>query len=309
MRGLLAISLAVIAGCGTNATVRQRSGRIVEGTIVRGGPRYLTIETAAGTEVALERAEIDDIDHPGNAAAVVGGLLGAYGALNIYVGMPQCSTQGGAYCIGVLAPGIVGLGLFVYGLATWHRSVTAAERDGEGGRSSRNVLRRPSGEVGVKNYHGLRRYVEDQKDKAGRWLRDPLILHRKITWLHTMVPHRLQNAQIPGVGVDRLVTFSPEKVAGRHAPGSRRRRWPPSPAGGLGWTSWSRCTPRVRCCASIAGAGTTTSKQTGSLACCGARCGHRARRTARPWRGLRAATGSRLGLTARPARLAAPRRS
>ncbi len=120
---LLASSL--ICGCSTTATISRTNGRDIEARIERSTPGAVVVQTEGGSEVSIPRSEITDIDHPGNAAAVVGALLSAYGGLNIASGASKCSDNGGAYCTGVFLPAAIGVPMLIWGLSTWIGSTGA----------------------------------------------------------------------------------------------------------------------------------------------------------------------------------------
>jgi hypothetical protein len=113
------------AGCGTTATISRKNGQQDEATIIRSTSTSLMVDTGAG-ERAISKDEIVDIDHPGNVHAIIGGLLLAYGILNISVGAGQCDSRGAAFCTGVFTPAAVGLGMSIWGLTVWSKSTAAA---------------------------------------------------------------------------------------------------------------------------------------------------------------------------------------
>ena len=113
------------AGCGTKATITRVNAPPVEAEIVGGDQENIYVELAGGT-MPIAREEIEDIDHPGNVAAVIGGLVSAYGIANLALGLPQCEKQGPAFCTGVILPATIGLPVMIYGIAVWARSRGAA---------------------------------------------------------------------------------------------------------------------------------------------------------------------------------------
>ncbi len=128
MSMLLCLGLAAFAtGCGTTATITRRSEPPLEAKITRHDTRKVYVETfAGGGEVGIPRQDVVDIDHPGNVAATIGGVLSGYGVANIIVGARQCDTQGAAYCTGVFLPAALGVPLLIYGVSMWGSSVDAA---------------------------------------------------------------------------------------------------------------------------------------------------------------------------------------
>jgi hypothetical protein len=120
------LTSSLIYGCSTTATISRTNGTEIEARIEHSTPGAVVVQTEGGSELRIPRSEITDIDHPGNAAAVVGGLLSAYGALNIASGAPKCGDNGGAYCTGVFLPAAIGVPMLIWGLSTWMGSTNAA---------------------------------------------------------------------------------------------------------------------------------------------------------------------------------------
>jgi hypothetical protein len=116
----------LICGCSTSATISRLNGMEVNAKIQRSTASDVLVRTADGSEVSIARADITDIDHPGNATAVAGVLLGAYGAVNIALRAQDCERGGAAYCTGVFLPAAAGLSMFIWGMATWIGSTSAA---------------------------------------------------------------------------------------------------------------------------------------------------------------------------------------
>ncbi len=160
--------LALATGC--NAEVRTQDGALTRGTItasdrdtlhmvdgVKIGPAESPTDASASeparfSRATVDRAEVVDIDHPGNVLMVTGGALTAYFTivtLGIALSDPpppepesSCeSPHGGPACfdldldtrattrmsLGVAVTGIgVGLALGVTGLVQYTRSVSAA---------------------------------------------------------------------------------------------------------------------------------------------------------------------------------------
>ncbi|MGZ3457850.1 MAG: hypothetical protein ACXU86_05015 [Archangium sp.] len=120
------LSSLLLCGCSTTATISRINGGTFDARIQRSTPSAVVVQTESGQEVSIPRSEITDIDHPGNVAAVIGGLVSAYGLANIAVGAPQCGTQSGAYCAGVFLPAALGVSMLAWGLGTWIGSTSAA---------------------------------------------------------------------------------------------------------------------------------------------------------------------------------------
>jgi hypothetical protein len=130
---LTAALLMLICGCSTTATISRINGVDFDAKITHSDRELLFLKTEGGPEVAIPRKEVSDIDHPGNGTAVFGGLLSAYGALNIAAGIGTCSEVGGAYCVGTFLPAAVGLPMLIWGLRTWSNSTSAAENQSTSG--------------------------------------------------------------------------------------------------------------------------------------------------------------------------------
>lgn len=128
---LVCFGLAAFAsGCGSTAIISKRGASApIEATIKRSTSDMVYVETA-GSEMGISRDEITDIDHPGNVAATIGGVLTGYGLVNIATGVPQCEREGAAFCTGVFLPAALGGSLLAYGLSVWLGSTSAAESKG-----------------------------------------------------------------------------------------------------------------------------------------------------------------------------------
>ena len=111
----------LFCGCSTAASISRADGKPINGKILRSSSSAIIVETKTGS-----RSNISDIDHPGNGVAIIGGLLGAYGAFNITQGVPLCEENGPAFCGGVFLPAVVGGTMLIWGLSTWLGSTGAA---------------------------------------------------------------------------------------------------------------------------------------------------------------------------------------
>ena len=85
------VLIATLFGCGNTATITRSNGPSFEARIVGSDRDRIYVE---GARAGIPREEIIDIDHPGNGAAVAGGILSAYGVLNIAVGASDCGIEG-----------------------------------------------------------------------------------------------------------------------------------------------------------------------------------------------------------------------
>jgi hypothetical protein len=123
-RILSALTCAALTGCSSNATILTRD-RVIEAEVL--GSSRTQIEFALPhRKFKLRRDDIEDIDHPGNVHAVVGGLLLPYGLLNIYAGHAECDRRGAAVCAGVYLPLLIGAGMLAWGMVVWDRSTRRA---------------------------------------------------------------------------------------------------------------------------------------------------------------------------------------
>ncbi len=137
---LAVLGLVFLTGCGTSATITRRSGTAIDAKIVAGDEKNVHVEVANGYSQAIPREDIADIDHPGNVAAVIGGIVTAYGVANIAVGAPECDRQGPAYCIGVVTPAIIGGSIMLWGIATYTGSVMALQDGGQKTNQGRLIV-------------------------------------------------------------------------------------------------------------------------------------------------------------------------
>lgn len=84
---LMALALVTaLMGCSTQALVIRDDGSRVSGTITSSSATDVTLETDSGP-ISVPRAVIADIDHPGNVALTLGGIVTTYGALNLIGGL------------------------------------------------------------------------------------------------------------------------------------------------------------------------------------------------------------------------------
>jgi hypothetical protein len=125
LRSWLALTLVLALGCGTTADITCKNGMVYHGQIVSSTRSAVRIESD-DEELSIPRRRINDIDHPGNVAATLGGILTVYGILNIAVGAPGCEQKPSGYCEGVFLPALLGVALLIYGVSTYSRSVSAA---------------------------------------------------------------------------------------------------------------------------------------------------------------------------------------
>jgi hypothetical protein len=125
-----AVGFMLLTGCGTTATITRRDGGSIDAKII-GGDRDNIYVDGQGYSV-IPRSEVEDIDHPGNVAATIGGVVTGYGIANIAIGVPNCEKMGPAYCVGVFTPAAVGLPIMLWGIGTYAGSVMALDKAPEG---------------------------------------------------------------------------------------------------------------------------------------------------------------------------------
>lgn len=135
----LVVGLSLLTGCGTSATITRSFARPIDGKIIGGDHENIYIDGPSGSKT-ISRNEVTDVDHPGNVAAVFGGLVTAYGVANIVVGIPQCEKQGGAFCTGVFLPALIGFPVMTWGIATYAGSVSSLNSAPEQSRQGRLVV-------------------------------------------------------------------------------------------------------------------------------------------------------------------------
>jgi hypothetical protein len=128
---LCAFGLVLLTGCGNSATITRRMASPVDARIIGGDTENLYVELPGGRTETIPKREVVDIDHPGNVAATIGGVVGVYGIANIAVGLPDCDKGGPAFCMGVFLPATIGVSLIVYGLGTHSGSVSAVNEKPE----------------------------------------------------------------------------------------------------------------------------------------------------------------------------------
>jgi hypothetical protein len=118
----------LVTGCSTTATISRPNMRPLEAKIVGSDPKNLYLEVPGTYDTrSIGRSDITDIDHPGNVAAVIGGIVTGYGIANIAIGAPDCDRKGAAYCTGVFLPAAIGAPIFAWGLVTWMTSTGAVK--------------------------------------------------------------------------------------------------------------------------------------------------------------------------------------
>jgi hypothetical protein len=120
------VALSLLCGCTTTATFLTRDTGLLEARIVGGDRTNLLVQTESGAERVLARADVVDIDHPGNVVALIGGIIAGSGAVNLGTFALTCSSgfgSTGSQCapIYVVLGSMVaaGAGMLTWGLWTW----------------------------------------------------------------------------------------------------------------------------------------------------------------------------------------------
>lgn len=131
---LSGIAIAVFAlGCGTTATISRANGSQITGDIVRGNKQNIYLSTAAGGTVKVRKTEITDVDHPGDAATIVGLALTAVGLISLAASECQYAENKGECQAVSVSPAFVGLPMVLWGIGVHSGSVGAMQSDeGEG---------------------------------------------------------------------------------------------------------------------------------------------------------------------------------
>jgi hypothetical protein len=128
MSGRAAVMAFVVAlaNCSTNALIRD-SQYEHDVPILRSTPTEIFVRTNEG-ERAIPRAEIRDIDHPGNVLALAGMPILALGIANL-AGAWSCADREptDSFCFGSGAGFLtasIGALMTAFGLAIYYRSIT-----------------------------------------------------------------------------------------------------------------------------------------------------------------------------------------
>lgn len=132
MRRLVPVLLFVVtSSCSTTATVLTRDKKSVEAEIIGGDRDVLLLRNQYGLESIVKRAEVRDIDHPGNVVALLGGLLLGGGGLDLAVLGGFCArgsmSSSGCTALFVSMGGTaaLGAGMLIWGLWAWLTSKNA----------------------------------------------------------------------------------------------------------------------------------------------------------------------------------------
>ncbi len=99
-----AVLLSVLCGsCGTRAVVSLHDGSSVHGRTLPGTTEEAFFLTREGDEVRVPRENIEDVDHPGTAAAVVGTALATVATTFAVVSSATCEDRADMYTCADLA--------------------------------------------------------------------------------------------------------------------------------------------------------------------------------------------------------------
>lgn len=125
-RVLLAVLSASVLACGASATVTRSSGAAVVGQIVRADAQAVAVVLDDGRTVTVPRRVIEDIDHPGNVAGILGTAVGIGALIAAPAGVCGPSNDDRLPCLGVLGLSATGLWFGIDGWLRYSRSTTAA---------------------------------------------------------------------------------------------------------------------------------------------------------------------------------------
>lgn|GEM_PF-4273581 len=110
-----------VSGCSSEATILRPSATPLSGKIMSSDAEHLLVKHGEVSSFALEREEVQSIDHPGNVVAVTGVCLLALGAM--LAGSKDDRTEAQVNLAMVSAPG---LAMAIWGALTYSRSKNAA---------------------------------------------------------------------------------------------------------------------------------------------------------------------------------------
>ncbi len=114
---LLVLALVVpLAGCGRTALVTTRDMRVHEGVLVDGSGDALRIDPVGAPAHDIPRADIVEIDHPGNVALTFGLGASAVGGGLMVLGAVAATSSDGLGFLGGLGGLAVGAGWLGLGL-------------------------------------------------------------------------------------------------------------------------------------------------------------------------------------------------
>jgi hypothetical protein len=130
--GASSLAMAVFAlGCGTTATISRADGSQVTGDIVRGDRQNIYLSTVAGGTTKVRKKEVTDVDHPGDAATIVGLALTAVGLISLVASECQYAENKGQCQALSVSPAMVGIPMVLWGIGVHSGSESAMGSAGE----------------------------------------------------------------------------------------------------------------------------------------------------------------------------------
>jgi hypothetical protein len=160
MRALIVILIALLAaGCSRSATIHMKGGGIVRGEIARSDAASIYVKAeSSGEERAVSRANIHEIDHPGDILGVIGTILAVPSMVLAIVGVAfYCEappsvgeTVGTVSIVTGLVIGIPSIVVAIGGFSRYSESADAARLDLDKPRIAPSVM-----SDGTRTYWGL----------------------------------------------------------------------------------------------------------------------------------------------------------
>ncbi len=123
----------MFSACGANtATISKTDGSEIEALITDGNFRTLYATQNGSELIQIDRADIADIDHPGNVHVVAGSFLTVAGAASLYFGRDTSGAAEAATLLFGTVLAIWGLTSIGRGLYVWFGSTGRAAGSGGG---------------------------------------------------------------------------------------------------------------------------------------------------------------------------------
>jgi hypothetical protein len=126
VRALVVAVVLLTFGCST-AVIHRFDQPDLRATIVGGSAENLAVTDVHGRRLIVPRQVITDIDHPGAGLQIIGALLAVAGLLLVTTRYSECSASVDGNCLRLVAPGFIGLGMLVAGVAVRRTSEQAAD--------------------------------------------------------------------------------------------------------------------------------------------------------------------------------------
>ena len=127
------LTLTACSACAPTATITRYDGWQVEAEITRSTEDYVYIQTEYAPEQKIARADIAEIDHPGNVLGVVGLSIGVTYTITGAVFVPFLFSGneldrfvGGLSLASAAGLAFMGFGFAAWGWNLWNTSVTNA---------------------------------------------------------------------------------------------------------------------------------------------------------------------------------------